>query len=169
GNQTESSALMANVIVGATNFLFTIVALVIIDRVGRKAVLMLASGGMGASLVVLGGMFHVDSGAAYPILAVILTYVAFFAVGMGPGVWVVMSELFPTRIRGRAMAIATIALWCACTLLTLTFLTLVDLITTAGAYWLYSAICVFTFLFVWKVVPETKGKTLEEIERSWRR
>ena len=81
--------------------------------------------------------------------------------------WVVMSELFPTRIRGRAMAIATVTLWSACTVLTLTFLSLVNAIGAAGAFWLYAAICFFTFAFVWKAVPETKGKTLEEIERSW--
>ena len=167
GNQTESSALMANVIVGATNFLFTIVALAIIDRVGRKAVLMLSAGGMGVSLMVLGAMFRLDSNNASPILAVILTYVAFFAVGMGPAVWVVLSELFPTRIRGRAMSIATVALWVACTILTMTFLSLVNAIGVSGAFWLYAVICIFTFGFVWRAVPETKGKTLEEIERSW--
>lgn len=167
GSQTASSALLANVIVGATNFVFTIVALAIIDKIGRKAILMLSSGGMGISLIVLGALFHVNSTAIYAILAVILLYVAFFAVGMGPGVWVVMSELFPTRIRGRAMAIATVTLWIACTALTLTFLSLVSAVTVAGAFWLYAAICLFTFFFVWRVVPETKGKTLEEIEKSW--
>jgi MFS family permease len=112
-------------------------------------------------------MFQVDSGNAYAILAVILVYVAFFAVGMGPGVWVVMSELFPTRIRGRAMAVATVMLWTACTALTSTFLTLVSAVGTSGAFWLYAVMCLITFTFVWKAVPETKGKTLEEIERSW--
>jgi len=167
GNQTASAALLANVIVGVTNFVFTIGSLMIIDRIGRRAVLMIAAGGMGVALVVLGAMFRIDSGAAYPILGVILVYVAFFAIGMGPGVWVVMSELFPTRLRGRAMAVATVTLWTACTVLTSTFLTLVNAIGTSGAFWLYASLCFFTFVFVWKVVPETKGKTLEEIERSW--
>ena len=103
------------------------------------------------------------------LTGVILAYVAFFAVGMGPAVWVLMSELFPTRIRGRAMAISTVALWVACTALTLTFLSLVDAIGISGAFWLYASICLFTLFFVWIAVPETKGKTLEEIERSWRR
>jgi sugar porter (SP) family MFS transporter len=169
GNQSASAALMANVIVGVTNLVFTVVSLMIIDRIGRRPILMIAAGGMGVSLVVLGAMFQFDSGAAYVILGIILVYVAFFAIGMGPGVWVVMSELFPTRIRGRAMAIATVALWTACTGLTSTFLSLVNAIGTTGAFWLYAVVCFFTFGFVWKAVPETKGKTLEEIEQSWGR
>jgi MFS family permease len=167
GNQS-SSALLANVIIGATNLLWTVIALLVIDKVGRKPLLMIASGGMAVSLVLLGGVFRFQAAGSSLILAVILTYVACFAVGMGPGVWVVMSELFPTSIRGRAMSIATIALWSACLVLTLTFLSLVNTITVSGAFWLYGAICVLTFVFVWRVVPETKGKTLEEIERSWK-
>ena len=167
GSQSASAALLANVVIGFTNFVFTIVSLFIIDRIGRRAILMLAAGGMGASLTVLGLLFKLQPDAAYPILAVILVFVAFFAVGMGPGVWVVMSELFPTRIRGRAMAIATVTLWSACTLLTFTFLSLVNALGPYGTFWLYAGICAFTFLFVWNAVPETKGRTLEEIERSW--
>lgn len=167
GNQSASAALLANVVVGITNLVFTIVSLAIIDRIGRRPVLMLAAGGMGTALVVLGVLFKVSSGSAYAILAVILVYVAFFAVGMGPGVWVVMSELFPTRLRGRAMATATVALWGACTVLTFTFLSLVNAVGAYGAFWIYAAICFFTFGFVWKSVPETKGRTLEEIEKSW--
>jgi len=167
GNQTAAAALLANVVIGAVNLVFTVVALSIIDKIGRKAVLMLASGGMGMSLVVLGGLFRLNPNAIGPILGAILVFVAFFAVGMGPGVWVVMSELFPTRLRGRAMAIASVTLWVACTALTLTFLSLVNAITVSGAFWFYAAVCFFTFWFVWRVVPETKGKTLEQIERSW--
>ena len=94
---------------------------------------------------------------------------ASFAVGMGPGVWVVMSEIFPTRIRGRAMSVATISLWVACVALTATFLSLSRALTPSGAFWIYGSVCVFTVLFVAFVTPETKGKTLEEIERSWKR
>jgi len=167
GGQTDSSALLANVVIGLVNFLFTIVALAVIDRIGRKPLLLIASGGMGLCLLVLGMTFRIQPAGGSLILAVMLCYVACFAVGMGPGVWVVMSELFPTRIRGRAMAIATVTLWLACLLLTLTFLSLVSAITVSGAFWLYGAICAVAFLFVLFVVPETKGKTLEEIERSW--
>jgi len=164
---TASSALLANVIIGAINFLFTLVALAVIDRLGRRAVLMLAASGMALSLVLLGGCFRWQPEAGRWILALVLLYVACFAVGMGPGVWVVISELFPTRIRGRAMAIATVALWSASTLLTMTFLSLVSALSASGAFWLYGAICGFTVWFVHRWVPETKGRTLEEIERVW--
>jgi MFS family permease len=87
---------------------------------------------------------------------------------MGPGVWVMMSELFPTRIRGRAMSIATISLWVSCVALTLTFLSLVKAIGVSGAFWLYATMCVTTFVFVWRLTPETKGKSLEEIERYFK-
>lgn len=86
---------------------------------------------------------------------------------MGPGIWIVMSELFPTRIRGRAMSIATVSLWSACLLITLTFLSLVKMIGAAGTFWLYALMCAATVVFVWRFTPETRGKTLEEIEREW--
>ncbi len=80
-----------------------------------------------------------------------------------------MSELFPTRIRGRAMSIATISLWVACVALTFTFLSLVSAITVSGAFWVYASMGITTVIFVWRVTPETKGKTLEEIEKLWKR
>jgi MFS family permease len=128
---------------------------------------MLASSGMAASLLLLGFLFRVEPAPAAMVLAVILLYVASFGVGLGPGVWVVVSELFPTRIRGRAMSIATVSLWLACILVTATFLSLVEAIGSTGAFWLYSATSVLNFLFIWRVMPETKGRSLEEIERSW--
>jgi hypothetical protein len=101
------------------------------------------------------------------ILGCILSYVAFFAVGLGPGVWVVISELFLTNVRGRAMSVSTVTLWSACLLITSTFLSLVNAITIQGAFGLYAVLCLCTCLFVWRVVPETKGQTLEAIERQW--
>ena len=165
--QTAASALWANVMIGFVNLVSTVVALAIIDRVGRKPLLLLAAGGMAVSEFCLGLLFWLYPASVIPILTLVLACVVFFAVGLGPGVWVLMSELFPTRIRGRAMSIATISLWIACLALTLTFLSLARAITVTGAFWTYATMCILTFLFVWKVVPETKGKTLEEIERSW--
>ncbi len=167
GTASTSAALWANVVIGAVNGILTIVALFVIDRSGRKSLLMIASGGMGVSLAVLGLIFALSPGSASLVLGLILCYVAFFAVGMGPGVWVVLAELFPTRIRARAMAVATVTLWGACMLISLTFLSLVKSIGASGAFWIYGAMCFFTFAFLWRVVPETKGKTLEEIERGW--
>jgi SP family arabinose:H+ symporter-like MFS transporter len=164
----QSSAIFANVIVGAVNFLSTIVALWIIDKVGRRALLMFSAASMAIAEIALGIAFLVHPAPANLILSIILFCAASFAVGLGPGVWVVIAELFPTRIRGRAMSIATVSLWVACVALTATFLSLVTAIGTSGAFWLYSSMCVTMFLFVWRMVPETKGKTLEEIEEMWR-
>ncbi|MBI4603541.1 MAG: MFS transporter [Planctomycetes bacterium] len=102
-------------------------------------------------------------------LLLVLAYVASFAIGLGPVVWVLIAEIFPTRIRGRAMSLATISLWSACTLVSMTFLTLVEALTAAGAFWLYAVLSAATFAFVWRAVPETKGKTLEELEVLWTR
>lgn len=167
GGQSDSAAIGANVIIGSVNFLMTLVALWVIDRLGRRPLMLLASGGMALALLVLGFAFRLQPPPALVILLVILLYVASFGVGLGPGVWVVIAELFPTRIRGRAMSIATLCLWLACILITSTFLTLVEAVGSAGAFWLYAALSVVNFLFIWKVMPETKGRSLEEIERSW--
>jgi sugar porter (SP) family MFS transporter len=163
----QSSAIFANVIVGAVNFLCTIVALCIIDKVGRKALLMISAAGMAVAEIALGIAFLLHPAPANLILVIILFCAASFAVGLGPGVWVVIAELFPTRIRGRAMSIATVSLWVACVALTATFLSLVTAVGTSGAFWFYSTMCVTMFVFVWRVVPETKGKTLEAIEELW--
>jgi sugar porter (SP) family MFS transporter len=167
--QTATSALGANVLIGIVNVLATIVAIGGIDRLGRKPLLMAASGGMGVCMFLLGIVLWLAPGAVLLIIGLILTTVACFGIGMGPGVWVMMSEFFPTRVRGRAMSVATISLWSACVLLTFTFLTLVRAITATGAFWVYASVCCFTFWFIWKHTPETKGKTLEEIERGWLR
>ena len=162
-----SAALWANVLIGLVNLAFTVVALFTIDRAGRKALLMLAAAGMGASLAILCVLFAAQVTNHTAILACILSYVAFFAVGLGPGVWVVIAELFPTNVRGRAMSVSTVTLWAACLLITSTFLSLVDAITIQGAFGLYAVLCLCTCIFVWRVVPETKGQTLEAIERQW--
>jgi sugar porter (SP) family MFS transporter len=167
GGQSDSAAIGANVVIGTVNFLMTIVALWTIDRLGRRPLMMLASGGMAVSLLLLGVLFRLQPPPAALVLAVILLYVASFGVGLGPGVWVVISELFPTRIRGRAMSIATVCLWLACILVTATFLSLVEAVGSTGAFWLYAGASVLNFLFIWRVMPETKGRSLEEIERSW--
>jgi sugar porter (SP) family MFS transporter len=167
--QSTSSALWANVVIGAINLAGTVVAILLIDRAGRRPLLLTAVGGMGAALFALGIAFRIQPPPAVLILALILTYVACFAVGLGPGSWLVMSELFPTHVRGRAMSIATISLWLACLAITLTFLSMVSWLGAAGAFWTYATLCAAAFFFIWRAVPETKGRTLEEIQQSWGR
>jgi len=169
GNSSASGALGANVIIGTINFLATIIALWLIDRLGRRPLLMFSSGVMAACQIALGAAFLIQPPPPMLVLGAMLCCVAAFAVGLGPGVWVVLSEIFPTRIRGRAMSIATISLWVACVALTMTFLSLASAISITGAFWLYAVMCVINFLIVWRATPETKGKSLEEIEKLWKR
>ena len=165
-HQTASTALWANVIIGAINFVATVVGMLLIDRAGRKPLLMSAFAGMALSLVAVSVAIHLQAAGGI-VLLFVLTYVACFAVGVGTGTWVMMSEICPTRIRGRAMSLATVSLWCGTLLVTLTFLSLVNLFTAAGVFLLYATVSIAAFLFVWRIIPETKGRTLEEIEKWW--
>ena len=165
-HQTASSALWANVIIGAINFAATIAGMLLIDRSGRKSLLMAAYSGMALSLIGVSAAIHFHA-AAIMVLIFVLTYVACFAVGVGTGTWVVMAEICPTRVRGRAMSVATVCLWCGTLLVTLTFLSLVNLFTAPGVFLLYALVSMAALLFVWRKVPETKERTLEEIEKWW--
>ena len=164
--QTASTALWANIMIGVINFLATLVGMYLIDRAGRKPLLMSAFAGMGLSLVGVAAAIRTEASATV-VLALVLIYVACFAVGVGTGTWVLMSEICPTRVRGRAMSVATVFLWCGTLAVTFTFLSLVQVLTAPGAFLLYAIVCIAAFLFVWKAVPETKGHSLEEIERQW--
>jgi sugar porter (SP) family MFS transporter len=164
--QTPSTALWANVMIGAINFVATVIGMNLIDRVGRKPLMISAFAGMAASLIGVAAAIR-GHAAAFVVLAFVLSYVACFAIGIGTGTWVLMSEICPTRVRGSAMSIATVALWCGTLLVTLTFLSLVKALTAPGAFLLYAAICVAALIFVKLSVPETKGRTLEQIEAWW--
>jgi SP family arabinose:H+ symporter-like MFS transporter len=159
-------AINDTVLVGLVNLVFTIVAIWVVDRAGRKPLLLVASAGMGVALTALGGAFVRHAFEGPWVLLLVLVYVASFAVAMGPVVWVVLSEIFPTDIRGRAMSVATFCLWVACYIVSQSFPVMLKAL--AGyVFFVYAAMCVVSFLFVAAVVPETKGKTLEEIERGW--
>ncbi|MFY9643876.1 MAG: MFS transporter [Terriglobales bacterium] len=138
----------------------------VLDRAFRKPLMMGAFAGMAISLTGVAAAIHVQA-PALVVLCLILTYVACFAIGIGTGTWVLMSEICPTRIRGRAMSIATVCLWCGTLLVTLTFLSLVQVLTAPGAFLLYAVICIAALIFVKLAVPETKGRSLEEIEKWW--
>jgi SP family arabinose:H+ symporter-like MFS transporter len=162
---SSAQALNHTVIVGAVNLLFTLVSLWIVDKVGRKPLLLIASVGMGLSLSVLGCTFYFELTGPW-VLGAVLAYVASFAVAMGPVVWVVMSEIFPTRIRGRAMSICTSILWIACFMMSQFFPSLLEKFQ-GNVFFLYAVMCAVSFLFVLFCIPETKQKSLEDIERSW--
>jgi SP family xylose:H+ symportor-like MFS transporter len=167
-----NAALLQTVIVGAVNLAFTIAAILVVDRLGRKPLMILGSAGMGVSLTFLGLAAYLQRTEIW-VLTFMLTYIASFAIAIGPVTWVLLSEIFPTKVRGRAMAIATLLLWTANYIVSQTFPMLDEhpfLVATfhhGFAFWLYGAMCVVLILVVWRWVPETKGKSLEEIEQYW--
>jgi len=161
------SAIGQSTIVGLVNMVFTVVAIVLADKVGRRPLLLVATAGMGGSLVLLGAAFKFQFLPPSALLFVILLYIAFFASAMGPLVWVVMAEIFPIKVRGAAMGLATLILWAADFAVTLTFPIISDRFHPATAFWLYAAMCALDLVFMALYLPETKGKTLEDIERRW--
>jgi sugar porter (SP) family MFS transporter len=167
--QSTNMALIANVIIGTVNFFFTIVAMIYLDRWGRRAILLTASGGMGVALTTLVIGLNIQGVSPVLMLGAILLYVAFFALGMGPGPWLIISEIFPTKVRGRAASIATSTLWSGTLIVTFTFLSLVKALNLWGTFAIYGALSFVCFAYVWKMVPETKGRTLEQIQEEWRR
>jgi SP family xylose:H+ symportor-like MFS transporter len=171
GSETNA-ALLQTIVVGAVNMSFTIIAIWTVDKLGRKPLMMIGSAGMGLSLFGMGLMAYFQK-TDLSVLLFILGYIACFALSVGPVTWVILSEIFPTRIRGRAMAIATVCLWIANYIVSQTFPMmdenswLLDKFHHAFPFWVYGVFCVVLITFVWRYVPETKAKTLEEIEKHW--
>jgi MFS transporter, SP family, arabinose:H+ symporter len=165
--QTTGTALMANVIIGCTNLICTLIALYCLDRWGRRTMLLTASAGMTVALALFVVAYRIPSISPLVVLACILGYTGFFAFAMGPIPWVVISEIFPTKIRGRAASIATSILWTGTLVVTLTFLSLIRTLGVGGTFGIYAALSAVAFVFIWKMVPETRGKTLEKIQRDW--
>jgi sugar porter (SP) family MFS transporter len=171
----QDAALMQQVIVGAINLTFTIIAIWTVDKVGRKPLMLIGAAGMAICMFVQGSVALMRLKPAAWMLLPILVYIACFALSLGPVVWVYLSEIFPNKIRGRAMSIATVSLWAACWLVSQTFPMmdgnqyLTEKFNHGFPFFLYGFFCIVLVLFMWRVVPETKGKTLEEIEKSWQK
>ena len=160
-----SSILFNIVITGAVNLVFTLIALRTVDRFGRRALMLVGCAGIAFfhALIGLGYFFHFRGPA---VVVCVLASLASYAVSLAPITWVLISEIFPNRIRGAAVSVATSALWAACFVLTFTFPALNGALGPAPTFWLYSAICLAGFAFIKLRVPETKGKSLEAIERE---
>jgi len=171
-NADTDIALLRTIVVGAVNLTFTIIAIWTVDRIGRKPLMLVGYTGMGISLLGLGLAAYYQRTDTW-VLAFILGYIASFALSVGPVTWVILSEIFPTRIRGLAMAVATVCLWSANYVVSQTFPMmdkndwLIAKFNHAFPFWLYGALCMVAILFVACFVPETKGKSLEEIEKYW--
>jgi MFS transporter, SP family, galactose:H+ symporter len=166
GLSSASVSILATAGVGAVNVLLTLVSIRLIDRAGRRALLLWSLGGMAVTLFVLAGGFAFDTSGPLAWITVLSLagYVAFFAVGLGPVFWLLIAEIFPLGVRGRAMSLATISNWGFNLLVTVTFLGLIDLCGRAGTFFVYAILTLVAFAFTMRLVPETKGRSLEEIE-----
>ena len=160
-----SDTLFNIVITGSVNLIFTLVAMFTVDKWGRKKLMLFGSIGLAINYILLGAAFYFGiKGIA--VLSLVVIAIGIYAMSLAPIVWVILSEIFPNRIRGAAMALATFALWIACFILTYTFPLLNKGFGAAGTFWVYAAICLLGFVFIALKLPETKGKSLEEIERE---
>ena len=160
-----SDTLFNIVITGSVNLVFTLVAMFTVDKWGRKKLMVFGSLGLAINYVLLGSAYYFQlQGVA--VLILVLTAIAIYAMSLAPIVWVILSEIFPNRIRGAAMALATFALWVACFILTYTFPLLNATFGASGTFWVYAGICLVSFVIIVIKLPETKGKSLEEIEKE---
>lgn len=166
GDGTGSS-LMQTVLVGIINVLFTLVAIKYVDSWGRRTLLLVGCAGMALCLAIVGGAFYFDLAKGYLVLVAILAYIAFFAISLGPLAFVVIAEIFSNRNRGVAMSVCIFFLWASVYAVSQSFPMLLDSIGSAYTFWIYMIMAVFAFIFVYRLIPETKGKSLEEIERYW--
>ena len=185
----NKAAFAATAWVGAVNLVATLVAIACVDKLGRRPLLLLGSLVQTFALGMIGWMFLAkESGARVPdalvslfrhigsmvdpqlaaLFGCIITFTGAFAVSIGPIGWLFCSEVFPNRVRGRAMSVAAMSVWISCEIVALTFPMLNEHVGPAKTFWIYAAVSLFAFVFVLRFIPETKGRTLEQIERYWK-
>lgn len=167
-----NAAMIQTIAVGSVNMIFTVIAILTVDRFGRKPLMIIGSAGMGICITAIGFAAYTQTTELW-LLGFILGYIAFFALSLGPVVWVLLSEIFPNRIRSIALSIAVAAQWISNFGVSQTFPmlmeneTLLENFNGGFPFWVYGFMCLVCIVFVWKAVPETKGKTLEEMEAIW--
>jgi sugar porter (SP) family MFS transporter len=158
------------VMTGLVNFLFTFVALFTVDRLGRKPLMLFGAACLAVIYAAIGYCYHLKGGGAFVpntlFLGLVLAAIAAYSMSLAPVTWVIISEIFPNRIRGSAMSIAVGFLWIACFLLTYTFPIFNAVLGPSVTFWIYAAICCVGFVGILTRLPETKGKTLEQIEKE---
>jgi len=159
-----SDTLLNIVFTGGVNLVCTLLAILIVDKWGRKKLMLLGASGLAGNFILLGSayFFHLKG---LPVLLLVIIAIGIYAMTLAPVLWVLLSEIFPNRIRSAAMGVATFSLWFACFVLTYTFPLLNKVMGPAGTFYVYALICIAGFLFILKKLPETKGKSLEEIEK----
>jgi SP family sugar porter-like MFS transporter len=160
-----SDVLMNIVVTGVTNVVFTLVAVYTVDRWGRRALMIAGAAALAVIYAILGTAYYFEVSGWAMLLLVVLA-IAAYAMSLAPIVWVVLSEIFPARLRGAMMALSTFCLWAASFMLTYTFPLLNESLEASGTFWVYGAICLAGYLFIRARLPETRGKSLEEIEKE---
>ncbi len=162
----DISSVLKNIAwTGSVNLAFTFVALGVVDKGGRRPLMLFGSAALALIYFIMGWCYH-SHVQGWPMLLLVLAAIGCYAMSLAPVTWVVISEIFPNRIRGAAMSVAVTSLWLACFLLTYTFPLLNAKLGSAGTFWLYGAICAAGFIFIFRKLPETKGKTLEQLEND---
>jgi len=163
----KDASMLQTVVMGLVNVIFTVVAIMTVDKWGRKPLLMVGSIGMAIGMFAIGLLAFMKI-IGISTLVFIIIYTASFMMSWGPICWVLISELFPNKIRGKAVAVAVAAQWAANYFISSTYPAMMEF-SSGGTYWFYGAMSIISFFFVWKMVPETKGKTLEEMEFLWKK
>ncbi|MCY1720833.1 D-xylose transporter XylE [Prolixibacteraceae bacterium Z1-6] len=163
----KDASMLQTVAMGLVNVIFTVVAILTVDKLGRKPLLMIGSIGMAIGMFAIGLLSYMEI-IGISTLVFIIIYTASFMMSWGPICWVLISELFPNKIRGKAVAIAVAAQWAANYFISSTYPAMMEFSGTL-TYWFYGIMSIISFFFVWKMVPETKGKTLEEVEAIWQK
>lgn len=158
-----SGIMLTIIFTGLVNLVFTVVAIYTVDSIGRRKLMLFGTSSLVIIYVILGTAYYFNSQGFHMVLLIVAA-IACYAMSLAPVTWVVISEIFPNRIRGAAMSLAVLCLWIACTILTFTFPYLNRAFGAYGTFWLYAGICAAGYVFIWKRLPETKDKTLEQIE-----
>ena len=171
GISATGPAILAGAGLTMVMWLFHVLAIFLLDRVGRRPLLLSGVAGQIVGLAILGAAFQFQQLASfksYVAIGGLVIYVACFAFGLGPIFWLLISEIYPLKVRGAAMSAVTVTNWALNLVVAVTFLTLVGVLGHAGTFWLYGVIAIGAWVFFYRLVPETKGKSLEQIEEHWR-
>ena len=162
----EVDGMFINIVItGIANVIFTVVALYTIEKWGRRTLILLGAGGLGLIYLTLGTCYFFEV-KGFAMVCLVVAAISTYAMTLGPVTWTLLAEIFPNRIRGIAMATCTFALWVGCCTLTFSFPSMNAALGSSGSFWIYSAICFCAFIFLFRRCPETKGKSLEELEKE---
>jgi SP family galactose:H+ symporter-like MFS transporter len=168
GFASANSAILATSVVGVVNVIATVIAIFLLDKLGRRTLLLIGSAAMVVALIMLGAIFAFGvSNVGMLTLIALVIYIFAFAISMGPVFWLMSAEIFPTRVRAVGASVCSFANWTANFVVSLTFLSLVSAFGQSLTFWLYAVLGILAFVFCLKLVPETKGRSLEQIEEYW--